>query len=724
MDSTFKFDSQFALRQQAKLRLVMVCVLTGLWLSIGTALGWQTYERATLASLHLLYAAVTYYTLQHKSKAPSDRALTVTAFFDAAFLFGWILVTGPYGILFTPLFNFASIGYGMRTGKRAILRISNGVSLAFACAVPVVSPYWADHIVVWGSVVLGMIIVPWYAGQLTRQFRAAIQFAEKQTSAKSELLARVSHELRTPLGGISNAAELLAAEVSTDRERMLTGTILKLSEHLLGDINDLIDQSRLTFGKMELDTGPQLLDEQIEVVRASLESHAKIKGLYFHAIVDPRIVGPVIADGRWLSRVLINLAGNAVKFTDVGGVTINVMLMSETAEEYLVRFRVQDTGIGIPANRQADIFKPFVQVKIPGAASREGSGLGLAISQQAVELMGGTLRVSSSVDGGSQFWFDLPMKKAERSVAPRQTSQRPTQAPADHAELPAPTTNAPRTTGVLRILLVDDNSTNLFLLKELLQQDGHVVVTASSGEVALGILSDHDDFDMLILDYNLGTMTGAEVLQIYRMGRSNPVPAWFLTADATRITAEKLNATGALGVLTKPVRIESLRGAVLAAAAQVRRDAHSDTDRQGVMPTARTEAASAPPGRLRAVSVVYIDATAIGRLRAVGQTADFLVGMLGRAADDIAHSADRLGLAWHKGSLEDVRDAAHALKSVASETGAIRLANIAAAIMRADDDVLDSDKNRLLGDLRDTVDRTVAAMQEIIQRENKAASSF
>jgi two-component system sensor histidine kinase RpfC len=385
---------------------------------------------------------------------------------------------------------------------------------------------------------------------------------------------------------------------------------------------------------------------------------------------------------------------------------------------------VQDTGIGIPANRQADIFKPFVQVKIPGAASREGSGLGLAISQQAVELMGGTLRVSSSVDGGSQFWFDLPMKKAERSVVPRQAPQRPTQASADHAEPPAPTAGAPRTTGVLRILLVDDNSTNLFLLKELLQQDGHVVVTASSGEVALGILSDHNDFDMLILDYNLGTMTGAEVLQIYRMGRSNPVPAWFLTADATRITAEKLNATGALGVLTKPVRIESLRSAVLAAAAQVRRDARSDTDRQGVTPAARTEAANAPPGRLRAVSVVYIDATAIGRLRAVGQTADFLVGMLSRAADDIAHATDRLGLAWHKGSLEDVRDAAHALKSVASETGAVRLANIAAAIMRADDDVLDSGRNRLLGDLRDTVDRTVAAMQEIIQRENKAASSF
>ena len=726
MEKTFEFDSRAALVAQAKLRLSMVVGGSAVGFTIGSFAGVVTPWTVLVGACHFVYAVVTYLVMRRARSRPAEPFLIATAVLDAFMVFAWAMVMDKYGIIFTPLFNFATIGYGMRTGSRKILLISQGASFVFVCLVPIISPYWQEHWIAWASAIIAVVIVPWYAGGLTRQFQAAIQFAEQESRAKTELMARVSHELRTPLGGISNAAELIAAEASTERTRGLAKTIRDLGAHLLADINDLIDQSRFTLARMVLDLETKTINSQIEVVRASVENRAKAKGLMMQCTVDPRLKQPVLVDSRWLSRVLINLAGNAVKFTDVGSIVVNVVLLTEGDDEYVARFSVHDTGIGISKDDQEKIFNPFVQVH-GDANSGEGSGLGLAISKQAVELMGGVLRVNSTPGGGSQFWFDLRLQKAEQQQPAGETSRDARRAPGQSpSDIVASDTEKGRAVPrPLRVLLVDDNATNLFLLKELILREGHTVVTASSGEVAMAILSSNETFDLLILDYNLGDMSGADLLKIYRFGRSSPAPAWFLTADATLITEQKLSDAGALGVLTKPISAEELRRA-LGRAAHGQGDSPT-LDKSGNAATARPGSGSAAkPGagsHLRPVSVVYIDQGVVSNLRAIGRTQHFLEGMLKRAKSDMARAVDDICDALKKGSMEEVRTAAHALKGVSNEVGAVRLASLAQAIMRANDDSLEDAWQRIANDLRESAHNTFAAIDETVSQEETRTAS-
>lgn len=689
--------------------LVVVCF------AVGALFQWLTAKQIAVGTLQFAYALAVYL-IQRRQGRLSEGLLSATAILDAAFVFGWILVTGPYGILFTPLFNFSTIGYGMRTGSRKMLRISQGASFIFACAVPLLSPFWANHMIGWGSSILAVMIVPWYAGELTKQFKAAIELAEHESLAKSELLARVSHELRTPLGGISNAAELLQSGASTEREQVLSKAILDLSEHLLADINDLLDQSKLTFGKMELSPAPHSLERQIEIVRASIGTRAQAKGLLFQTSIDPRLSSRVVVDDRWLSRVLINLAGNAIKFTDVGSVSLSFILLAESDSYCVIRFGVQDTGIGISAADQARIFNPFAQAEDGKRRSSEGVGLGLAISDEAVQLLGGKLRVASTAGSGSHFWFDLRLEKAsdEAVTTPSVATGSGNAAQLDHVGRGK------------RVLLVDDNSTNLFLLKELLQQDGHSVVTASSGEGALNILAGSDRFDLLLLDYNLGGMDGTQVLQTYRMGCARPTPAFFLTADATLVTERKLVDTGALGVLTKPIRATALRQALeRATRSSGPAPAVSDngvTTRSVIVRS--TEANNASSKRLHAVSVIYVDPAVMHRLQSLGRSKTFLIEMLGRAKADISRSVEGIAAALQRNDSAGARDAAHALKGVCLEIGAIRLANVGLAIMRADDAHLEDHAPRMLDTLRETTSNTLAALDGIMTEQTRIAAGF
>ncbi|MDE2253621.1 MAG: response regulator [Betaproteobacteria bacterium] len=714
MKTTSTFDFGKALQSQARVRLWMVCALVLTLCSVGAASNWLTAPQVAVGTLHLGYALV-FYWIQRRKKQISERLLFTTAILDAACIFGWVMVTGPFGILFTPLLNFSTIGYGMRTGSRKVLRVSQGAAFFFACLVPLLSPMWATHMIGWGAVILAVVIVPWYAGELTKQFKAAIEFAERESQAKSELLARVSHELRTPLGGITHAAELLRVEASTVRNADLSKTILDLSEHLLAEINDLLDQSKLTSGKMTLSPEPHPLERVLEIVSASIESRAQAKGLLFHARIDPRLTSQVLIDDHWLVRALINLAGNAVKFTDAGSISLNFILLSESLDDYVIRFSVHDTGIGISPSDQSKIFNPFVQAESGRRHASEGTGLGLAISQEAVRLMGGDLCVASTPGGGSHFWFDLRLEKAPDAPA----------VPTSSVPTTAPTKLTPPVSG-RRILLVDDNSTNLFLLKELLQQDGHSVVTASSGASALTILSHGDRFDLLLLDYNLSDMAGTQLLQIYRMGVAQPAPAFFLTADATLVTERKLGETGARGVLTKPIRIADLRRAIQNEARPTAATSKVCALDQASPLTSdwQTEDDQKVGKHLRAVSVTYIDPAVIQRLQSLGRSKTFLIEMLSRAKADINRSTEAVAAALQHQDAGAARDAAHALKGVCLEIGAIRLTNVSLAIMRSDDAQLESQTAKMRTNLRDVASNTLAAIDGIITQQTQIAASF
>ncbi|MDE2120685.1 MAG: hypothetical protein KGJ64_08325, partial [Betaproteobacteria bacterium] len=169
MENTFGVDSRDALLRQATLRLLMVVCGVALGFTLGLGFGVLTRWETIVGALHVGYAAVTYLLLRTNRARPPMFTLVATAVLDAFMVFAWEMVTGKYGILFTPLYNFATIGYGLRTGRREILLISQAASVLFVCLVPVLSPYWHDHMIPWASAILAVVIVPFYAGELTRQ---------------------------------------------------------------------------------------------------------------------------------------------------------------------------------------------------------------------------------------------------------------------------------------------------------------------------------------------------------------------------------------------------------------------------------------------------------------------------------------------------------------------------------------------------------------------------
>lgn len=703
------FDRVAAVRGQVIVRLALGGAIIVSGLSAFHVTHTMPRYAAAVGAAHILYALAMYIVGLRKSFRFPDWMLHMCAIADAAVLTGWTLVLGEFAQLVVPFYVFSAIGYGMRTGSKRIMHTSQVASLIGLGLGPLV-PYWREHIEFWLSGMVSIVIIPGYVGILMDKLYLALHFAESESMAKSELLARASHELRTPLGGISNAAELLRNEISNPRQKRLSETILSLSSHLLADINALLDQSRLSVGKLSLSVDTVDLEQQLEVVRASVEMRAQKKGLAFSAVLDPRISDAVLCDQHWLVRVLINLLGNAVKFTDFGSVALQISMLQQHDDAYTIRFSVRDTGAGIAKEHQQRIFDPFVQVPGHSAAQAEGAGLGLAISKQAVELMGGDLRLISEVGMGSTFWFDLRMQRTHKARSEERPANLDDELLAEDVDR-------------RRILVVDDNQTNRYLLQELLQREGHSVVTAASGEEALDILSGPDRFDLLLLDYNLGAMDGSVLLRTYRFGRIDAAPAYFLTADATAVTAEKLHNTGALGILTKPVRLRELRAAIRKAcdadAPSTQRDAASGADS-----AAQATAAIAAPAHLRPVPVVFIDLAVIDRLRQIGTRQVFLKELLDRASEDIEVNTVRILEALSAGDVQAARDAGHALKGVCMETGAMRLMNMALGVMRTEDAYLLENRNRIAAELRETSVRTREALQGIVAETMRQASGF
>jgi two-component system sensor histidine kinase RpfC len=640
-----------------------------------------------LTAGYCVYALSPYSLIRNGSFKVLHGLLIATAVLDPLVLSVWIALTGQFGGLIAGFYLFTTLGFGFRTG-RPLMHLCQIASIAGFSLVLTFNEYWQQHSVFWAALLVPIIVVPMYAGKLITTLREAREHAEQESRGKSDLLAKVSHELRTPLTGIVASAELLSVESREPSVTRRTQTILSLSDTLLSEINDLLDAAKYNAKAVELSYAPTDLPQKVATLRATFETMAARKGVAFLADVDAMIVDRVETDTHGLDRILLNLVGNAIKFTENGSVNLAVELLEARASEYRLRFSVTDTGIGIPESFRAEIFEPFSQVNKGSARSYGGTGLGLTLSRQIVELMGGELHFESNLGKGSRFWFELELKRA---------------GPTPDAEADAEA--APIATG-RRILVVDDNVTNLVLLKELLEIDHHDVTTCASGMAALELLT-RQDFDLILLDYNLGDMDGVRVLQTYRFGRLHPVPALFLTADATAQTATRLREAGGAGTLYKPVNLTGIRKAL----AEV------------VLPAvAPAPAASPPPVEiarplrpvLRVVPISPLDAAVIEELRSVNTRPEFLGQLLAHAENDIARACQQVLEALASRNYATMRTAAHALKGVSANVGAIRLVTLSTSLMSLDSDELSASAERLATDVRETSRATINALRQTV----------
>jgi signal transduction histidine kinase/ActR/RegA family two-component response regulator len=381
--------------------------------------------------------------------------------------------------------------------------------------------------------------------------RRAKEAAEESARAKAIFLATMSHELRTPMNGVLGCTQLLQDTSLTDQQRQLLETMHRSAESLLVLVNDILDFSKIEAGKMALEVADVEIRPLIEDVITLTSEVAKKKGLNLRVQLAPDIPAVLRGDPIRLRQVLFNLVGNAVKFTEQGGVDVLVRLMpcnQKNSDAILLYWTVKDTGIGISADQQARLFGAYAQAEASTARRFGGTGLGLMICCQLVELMGGAMMVESKPGEGSAFSYTTSLLPA---------IQRETSAHVGKASTPS---MADRTTA-LRVLVVDDNEINQVVACKFLQKLGCQVEVARNGREAVESIA-RATYDAVLMDCEMPEMTGYEATQEIRRQEQHTakhLPIIALTGHASPEDAAKCRQAGMDDVVTKPLTLPALR---------------------------------------------------------------------------------------------------------------------------------------------------------------------
>jgi len=374
--------------------------------------------------------------------------------------------------------------------------------------------------------------------QLAEEYSVAKERAEASEKSKSEFLASMSHEIRTPMTGVMGFADLLLdSELKAeDRDKVLK--IKFATQSLLTIINDILDLSKLEAGRLEIENLDfhiqRAVDEAVDLVR----ERARMKGLHVVIKHDGNVPAGINSDPTRCRQVLINLIGNAVKFTRQGGITVHSQFLNDNVSP-MVKFSIEDTGIGISYENQKKLFQDFSQADASASRGFEGTGLGLSISKRLVELMGGKIGVQSEVGKGSKFWFTLPYRPASEDVSfvERRTVSRDFVA-----------------TRSLHVLVAEDNSLNQKIIEATLSRYGHVAEIAENGSEALEALA-IQNFDLILMDVRMPEMSGTDATRAIRStnNESRKIPIIALTADAMEEHIRTYLEAGMDACVTKPI---------------------------------------------------------------------------------------------------------------------------------------------------------------------------
>lgn len=475
----------------------------------------------------------------------------------------------------------------------------------------------------------------------------AKQAAERASLAKSEFLAMMSHEIRTPINGVIGTLGLIMDHQMGAEQKRLVSIARRSAEDLLEILNDILDLSKMEAGRLEFEDSAVHLHDLVESVVDLITPAAQEKGIDIHVSVDPELPQYVRGDEGRTRQILLNLAGNAVKFTEKGHIRIHLDAARTDAAGKQVRVSVLDTGIGIPFDRQHEVFAEFNQLDRSYARRFGGTGLGLAICKRLVSLMGGTIGFSSEPAQGSTFWFTWPLAAAEHPADSVLTQSGPE---LDWGEELSRLGRCPR------VLVAEDNATNQLIIRTLLERVGCRVDTVANGVEA--VQAAPLGFDIIFMDLQMPEMDGFEAtLRIRSSSFDRRCPIVALTANALEDARQRCEEAGMDGFLLKPVKPQALQHAIMAA---LRLDMVATPSL--LIPNARMDQPNIDLDTLDALAKELDDAS--------------LESILAFFISDSQVRADHLVNAVECRNLDGVKREAHSLAGSAQTFGAIRLASL------------------------------------------------
>ncbi|MCW4455154.1 response regulator [Flavobacterium sp. MXW15] len=571
---------------------------------------------------------------------------------------------------------WVTVGNGMRYGNN-YLYVAVAMALASFGTTVLLTEYWQQNLRLGLGLLLGLAAVPLYFSTLLRQLTRAMAEAQRASEAKSRFLANMSHEFRTPLNGLSGMSEVLATTRLDDEQRECVSTIQASTRSLLALVEEVLDISAIEAGKLRVNAEDFSLGETLDAIGLILLPQAKSKRLDYRVSIAGDVPDRLRGDAGHLRQILLNLAGNAVKFTDSGSVEIRVGLVAPATDDGArLRFDILDTGIGVPAALRPRLFEAFEQADVSMARRYEGTGLGTTIAKGLAEALGGSVGYAENVPVGSRFWVELPFAapaSAERRHALRRAPAVQLDGPAgDSGNVIAfsdPFLRHRARVRSMQILVADDHEANRMVLQRLLQKAGHRVTCVGGGEAVLDALAEAD-FDAAIVDLHMPGMSGLDMLKQLRVMQSGGgprTPVLVLSADVTPEAIQRCIQAGAHAFLAKPVVAARLL------------DTLADIASNGRL------GAGVPIVRAPVASDSVLDPGVLDELASLGMGEGFEREFIRQCLNDADGCLGGIAHAAESGNWERLREHAHAIKGVASNLGLVRLAAQGGEMMRMAD---------------------------------------
>ncbi|MCC5073909.1 ATP-binding protein [Xanthomonas campestris] len=575
---------------------------------------------------------------------------------------------------------WVTVGNGLRYGNRYLYLAVTMAVTSFAVTL-VLTDYWQRNLRLGIGLAVGLAAVPLYFATLLRQLTRATAEARRASEAKSRFLANMSHEFRTPLNGLSGMTEVLATTRLDSEQRECLNTIQASTRSLLALVEEVLDISAIEAGKLRMSAEDFALHDTLQAIGLILEPQARAKGLDYHVDVAADVPRKLHGDAGHLRQILLNLVGNAFKFTDQGRIQLTVTVI-ENSERAGVRlhFDILDTGIGVPVEMRPRLFDAFEQADTGLARRFEGTGLGTTIAKGLVESMGGEIGYEENPEGGSRFWFALPF--AVVTDLPVSSAAPAPVAPLDESNpysgniiaFADPFLRHRARVRSMQILVADDHLANRMVLQRLLQKAGHRVTCVDGGEAVLDALVE-TDFDAAIVDLHMPGVSGLDMLKQLRVmqaGGGPGTPVVVLSADVTPESIRSCEQAGAYSFLAKPVVAVKLLDTLAQIATNRNLRQSEVTAAQRVAPAMDT----------------VLDPSVLDELAELGMGQGFEREFIQQCLSDASACLITLGNAGFEENWAHLREQAHAIKGVASNLGLVVLAERGGELMRIDEDQL------------------------------------